>query len=389
MGSGLNPKAVKSLNRRLVLGHLRREQRLSRIQLSDMTMLSPAAITNIVAELIQDGVVTEAGPESREQLGRPRMTLQLEASSRYVLALHIGVGQYQCAAANLQGELVVQESHDFDTQLTSDDVLADIATRLSTLMSELQRPILGLAVGALGLVNPDTGVNIFAPNLGWHQVEIASWLEAALGIPVQVENNVRLMAFAKLMNSHNYGQDLVYVQVGQGVGAGLISNGQMIHGKLFSAGEIGHTKMLIEGGMSCSCGGQGCLETLVAVPYLLKTARQLTQVASFEALLAEARAGNSALQGILTQSATYLGIALANVVNTLSPNSIVLGGIYRDAHDILLAPLEQALRARILSDIADNVHIHIDTDSHPDLTGAAHYALDQFFYHWTHPLTTA
>ncbi|MEM6432054.1 MAG: ROK family protein, partial [Deinococcota bacterium] len=202
VSSGLNLKTIKSFNRRLVLGYLWREQRLSRVQLSDITTLSPTAITNIVAELIQEGVVTEAGTQAREQLGRPRKTLALEASSRYVLALHIGVGQYQCAAANLQGELVLQEAHEFDVQLTPDEVLASIATRLSTLMSELQRPVLGLAVGALGLVNPDMGVNIFAPNLGWHQVAIASWLEAALGIPVQVENNVRLMAFAKLMSPH-------------------------------------------------------------------------------------------------------------------------------------------------------------------------------------------
>jgi glucokinase len=204
-----------------------------------------------------------------------------------------------------------------------------------------------------------------------------------LGIPVQVENNVRLMAFAKLMSTHTQGQHLVYVQVGQGVGAGLISNGQMIHGKLFSAGEIGHTKMVVEGGTKCSCGGQGCLETLVAVPYLLKAARQTSQVTSFAELLAEARAGNSVLHDILTQSAKYLGIALANLVNTLSPDSLVLGGIYRDAPDLLLEPLEQELRTRMLTDVADSVHVHIDTDSHPELTGAAHYALDRFFYHWT------
>ncbi|MEM6431978.1 MAG: ROK family protein, partial [Deinococcota bacterium] len=97
------------------------------------------------------------------------------------------------------------------------------------------------------------------------------------------------------------------------------------------------------------------------------------------------RAGDSALQGILTQSAKYLGIALANLVNTLSPDSLVLGGIYRDAPDLLLAPLEQELRTRMLADVADSVRVHIDTDNHPELTGAAHYALDKFFYHWTQP----
>jgi glucokinase len=256
--------------------------------------------------------------------------------------------------------------------------------------------IVGLGFGASGLVEPASGVNVVAPNLGWRDVPVRDQLCAALRLPVSVDNNVRAMALGEALFGR--GKDvfsLAYVYVRVGVGAGIVVGGRLYHGGGAGAGEIGHVPILPHDGAACRCGNIGCLETLISEPVILRLAQQIAQrepegrlarlcagsAPSIEQVFAAARAGDSTVQAMLDERAYYLGVALANMVNILNPELIILGGILALGEDVLLPVVSETMRQCAFAHLGDKVRL--ETPSfYPNagVVGAAALALNAFLY---------
>jgi predicted NBD/HSP70 family sugar kinase len=272
--------------------------------------------------------------------------------------------------------------------------LVDHAIETSGLNAE---QIVGVGVGASGLVDPSTGVNLMAPNLGWRDVPIQNWCCSQLSMPICVDNNVRAMALGEAMFGDGRDvQSLAFVYGRIGVGAGFVVDGNLYRGVGAGAGEIGHTTMISEGGDPCRCGNSGCLETLVSEPLILKQAMELAKQNPHGALAHErgkgaalsidqvfeiARAGDRSVMEIIDQQALYTGIALANLVNIFNPETIVLGGIFAQGEDLFLPGITETLQERSFANLGKRVQLRTASfGRNAGVIGAAALALNAFFY---------
>ena len=407
---GSNISKVKSHNLSTVLSVLRQHGTASRVHLAELTGLSTTTISNLVSELLEQGVVAEDGlikPTPNQGAGRPRTSLRLVPEARHAVGIHIGVGQIRVAIADLSARLLTYLSWDHPLDRPAVEVLRDTGALVDEAISQSgveRETVIGVGVGASGLVNPHTGVNVMAPNLGWREVPIRDWLVQQLGLPVCVDNNARTMALGEAL----FGPDkdvhaLAFVYARIGVGAGFVVGGRLYRGSAAGAGEIGHTTMIPEGGQPCRCGNSGCLETLVSEPAIVRLAETLAardpegilathlqreQGSAMERILSAARAGDQTTLSMLEERARYMGIALANLVNVLNPDLIVLGGICAQGEDLLLPSIEKVMRQRAFANLGAQVQIKVTSfGPQAGVVGAAALALSSFFYQ--HPQQNA
>ena len=377
---------------------------LSRSQLAQKTNLSSTTITNLVAELIEQGIIAEDKSSRRVEqrpVGRPRTGLYLRHDARHVIGVHIGVGLYRIAVMNLRAEIACSKLVNFAIDTPSDDVLAGMCEDIQELVKSCnvdRLSILGIGVGASGLVDYMKGVNILAPNLDWHHVPIRDYLESHLGFPVVVENNVRAMALGEAY--FGFGretQSLAFVYGRTGVGAGYVINNQLFRGSNTGAGEIGHMILVSENGELCRCGNRGCLETLISEAVIIRRAQGLAmaepdgilahQLAEqedrslVECVFLAARLGDPAVLQLLREIGHFLGIALANLVNFFNPELIILGGLFAQAEDLILPVARETLNRLAFAGLGEKVKLVTTSFGwRAGVTGAAALALLAFFY---------
>ena len=406
---GRSITGVKSHNLRAVLLTLLQRRAISRVELTRLTGLSSTTITNLIAELLEHGIVVEAGKDSayeRAATGRPPRLLRLVPSARCAVGIHIGVDTLHVGVANLFGELQsylvtrqeVGATPEQTLRQAADMVLQALAgAGIAAPGTERNGCMVGVGVGASGLTDPETGINILAPNLGWRNVPVRAILAQHLGCPVAVDNNVRAMALAEAMFGAGRGvHSLIFVYGRVGVGAGFVVDGEVYHGSLAGAGEIGHTTIIPAGGAPCRCGNTGCLETLVAEAEVVRQAQILAArnpegvLASYLAgdieapvdrVFAAAEAGDRDAETLLNERAFYVGTALANLVNTVNPDMIILGGLFVGGEGRMLPAIEETLRRRSFAGLGERTVLRATTFGHKvGVIGAAALALDAFFY---------
>jgi predicted NBD/HSP70 family sugar kinase len=389
-----NGNSIKSENQRTLLLTLLRHQPISRIRLSRRTGISSTTVTNLTAPLVQAGIVSEVGPDLlaiTAGAGRPPLALALVPDSRYALGIHIGVRKSQIALGTLEAQLIDQcvvAHHQGESPQQVLERLAQAARQLAAengLALDSGR-IIGVGVGASGLVDNEHGINIWAPSLNWHDVPIARNL-STLGLQVVVENNVRSMALAESLFGGGQGRRvLAFVYARMGVGAGLVIDGHIYRGSRHAAGEIGHWTLLPKDGEICRCGNRGCLETLISEAVLVAEGGRLapeilTDADPLEALFTAARSGHQSLQKMLSERAEYLGIALANLVNVINPEVILLGGLLYQGYDLFQPVVEATMRQRSFKGIGLQEEMRPATfGMDAGAVGAVTLALDTFFY---------
>ena len=401
---GSNIKRVKDHNLRTILRSLLSEGSLSRIQLAQKTGLSATTITNLVDELIKDRVVLECQedkPPEERLVGRPRSRLCLSTNIYNVIGVHMRVGVFRVAMVDIVGRVIDHIEREFTSATPAREVILEIAQVIEEIITrcKVQRgAILGVGVGASGLINYQTGVNILAANFGWREVPLRDWLAELLNLPVVVDNNVRCMALGEAMFGAGRGvNSLAFVYGRFGVGAGIVVDGKVFRGSGQGAGEIGHTIMNPHNGPLCRCGQRGCLEPLVSEPAL---ALQASQAAELHpgSVLAECMHGEDNSRPvkrlfqayclgdpwakvIVETSARYLGIALTNLVNLINPELILLGGLFEEEQDIILPIARQTMVDTAFGGLGEKVRLEATRFGwQAGMIGAASLALAKFLY---------
>jgi len=403
---GSNINLVKEHNLGVILLSLLYEPDLSRVQLAQKTNLSNTTITNLISELLKQGIVSEEEKNEPEKgeirpVGRPRTGIHLESNARFVVGIHIGVGVFRVAVANLLDEVSSNQLEPFEIDAPVTQVLEHIAFVVEAVIkaSMVERgKIIGVGVGASGLVEVSTGTNIIAPNLNWHNVPLQDYFQNALHLPVFVDNNVRAMAIAETFFGAGRGVDsLAFVYGRIGVGAGLMSRGQAFRGSISGAGEIGHTVMLLQGGEPCRCGNSGCLETLVSEPAIQRWAENFVRIHPdgclakiyherqeldpIERIFEAARQGDEEVCHMLEERAYYLGVALAGLVNLFNPEMILFGGIFAQGGEFFLDPVIRITREMAFGGLGNKVRMKATSFGwKAGVAGAAALALMHFFY---------
>jgi predicted NBD/HSP70 family sugar kinase len=346
---------VRATNLAVVLRFVREHAPCSRADIASSTGLNKATVSSLIADLIDRRMVRETGL-TENRVGRPATMLVLDGSSYAAIGVEINV-DYVCAVAtDLAGERLLTWRRSFSAGVSVNQGVAAVAAiirRVVNRMVKQERQVLGLTVALPALVDVRGTVRI-APNLGWHDADLAGDLAKALrdpGFTIQVDNDANLGALAEQrFGAHSAAGDLVYLTGEMGVGAGVILDGRLRRGGLGYSGEIGHVQLDADG-PECRCGRRGCLEAMAGIGAVLR--RRDPSPAEIEVEIEEvvrsARAGDEATLGTLAAVGTHLGRGVSVIANLLNPEVVILGGYYVPLAPWLLPPVRAEVAARAIA----------------------------------------
>jgi predicted NBD/HSP70 family sugar kinase len=321
-------------NRAAVLWSLYFSRPGSRQDLSAATGLSPASVTNVVRELLEAGIVTEAGSEDSDG-GRPRVLLDINPDYGYVIGVDIGETRIRVELFNLAMTERAKAEYPLNpAEHEVDVVVRDIAAGLNAVLADGgvdPAAVLGVGIGVPGIVEQGPDVLVHAQTYQWDAVPLERLLRAHTDLPLRFENGAKTMGQAELwFGAGRCVRNAAVVLIGSGVGASLISSGSTYQGPTSSAAEWGHTTIVV-GGRRCRCGSAGCLEAYVGAEAILDrcgspAALSADDEESMLAALVAVADSSPTTDAVLAETAEYLGVGIGNLINLFNPERVILGG---------------------------------------------------------------
>lgn len=334
------PEHARRHNRSLVLQTLYSTGPQSRADIARETGLTRVTVSDLVAELMEEGLVIELGQREDARPGKPATLIDVDRGAYRIVGIDVsGHRVLRGAVLDLSGTVLERAELPLGgaTGERAFELVAELGARLIELATA---PVLGIGVGTPGVVDP-LGTVRSAPNLGWTDLPLQARLAARFGLPVHATNDANAAVLAE--HGASDVDDLMLVKIGHGVGAGLIVGGRLVTGSGFASGEIGHVVVGTDGGPRCVCGKDGCLEAWLSVPRL---------TAQLDALGADGddAAEASARAEVLGEAGRRLGIVLAPVVGALDLPEIVLSGPAHLLDGPLLEATVETLRTRTMAE---------------------------------------
>ncbi len=353
---------TKEHNTGLVLSTIFRHEVISRAQIARVTSLTRTTVSDIVAELIAEGLVKEVGIGSSIG-GKSPILLGLVEDSRYLIGLDLSYEEFHGAIVTLRGAIREKVSLPINHDCIDSKALEAVYGMLDRLVASPRRPLVGIGIGTPGLVNTREGVVVNAVNLGWQNLPLARLVQERYQLPVYVVNDSQASAMAE----YSYGAaqpetNLVVINVRRGIGAGIVINGQLFQGDGGGAGEIGHVVAVPSGGLPCRCGNHGCLETVASAQAVIQRFQaesgQTGQV-SLDSLQQAFETGDPRAQQVVLEAGRYLGQAVAALVGTLNIHKVVLTGDMIRFGEAWLAAIRQTMAQTALSILAQKTQVEI------------------------------
>ena len=337
----------------------------SRAEIARRTGLSRTTVSTLVTELISRGLVAEREPTDQRDTtgaGRPPVLLALDRSAGAALGIDVGHSHLRVAVADLSQTILAQAERALDVDQSARDGFATATELVEEVLATAGVPrdrVINVGMGVPGPIRHQTGsVGSSSILPGWVDVRVGEEMERRLGLPVVVENDANLGALGEALFGAGRGaQEIVYIKVSTGIGAGLIVGGRIHHGAGGTAGELGHL-LVDEDGHVCRCGNRGCLETVAATPGLLE---QLSRThgtdLAIEDVIGLARGGDPGCRRVIADAGQHIGRAVAMLCNLLNPARIIVGGDLSAAGDLLLDPLRGALRRYAIPSAAEDAEV--------------------------------
>jgi predicted NBD/HSP70 family sugar kinase len=337
------------VNRTAVLARLGAHGPASRADLARALRVSPALMTQLIKDLLADGLLVELS-HSPSQGGRPARMLGIVSSAGRAVGVKVAEDHLAFVEVGIDGKVGRSASAPFDASAPT--VLADLTALLREFIENgTEARLLGVGVGIPGSVDRQGSGLVDATLLGWHQVPLGQTLRRELGLPILVENNVNALALAERLYGMGSRHDsFLVVTIGTGVGAGIVVDGVVLRGAGGGAGEIGHLPMAEEG-PDCTCGKSACLEAFVGEAALVRTAigrGVIPEGANIAQLTAAAASGDSAAVEIFARAGSMLGRALASVVQVVDPEIVIMLGEGTIAWPHWAAGFEAAFRKHLM-----------------------------------------
>jgi N-acetylglucosamine repressor len=373
---------LRAINRATILNAIKAHGAIARTDIAAFTGLSPATVTSLTAELIEDGLIYEK-TEGESRGGRRPILLALDTKNAVVTGVKLAEEHITLALTDLNADVLAQQTlplEDPDPQLAVRQIAHGVRALLEA-AGFRHNQLLGVGVGLSGIIDSEAGICHESPHNNWRDVAFAEMLANELDCIVYLDNNVNTLTLVEQL--YGVGQqvrDFLVITVGRGIGLGIVTNGVLYRGGTGGAGEFGHTVVEPDGFM-CHCGNRGCLETFVAEPWLIRRAHMNgVEVASPDELIAAAQNGNVAAQQVFERAGTLLGQAIANLVNVLNPSLVIISGEGVRAGDLLFAPMRAAIERHALPPLAGSLELHIEPISDDTWArGAASLVLGRIF----------
>jgi predicted NBD/HSP70 family sugar kinase len=342
---------TRNHNTRFVLKTIYEGDGVSRADISRATHLTRPTISSIVSQLLKEKLIAETGTGTSAG-GKPPTLLEVESDAYHLLCIDLGSRRFRGALVNLRGD-IVQQSMLPTLGSTGDEALALVYDLVDELTATTSAPLLGIGIGTPGLVDPRQGAVRQAVNLAWKQLPLKALLESRYGLATYVLNDSHAAALGEF--TFGVGRDnrnLILIRVGQGIGAGVVLDGQPLYGESFAAGEIGHV-VVAEDGPLCSCGNRGCLETVAGTRAFLQAAGSSGDETTWEAFVAAYEAGDGAAGQQVERAGRYLGVAIANLIAAFNIHHIVISGRISQLGERLLEAAQTEACKRALPALVD------------------------------------
>ncbi|MBO0812233.1 MAG: ROK family transcriptional regulator [Microlunatus sp.] len=391
MAGGRTVRDLRHDSRFSVLRAFYASQTASRQDLVRDTGLSFATVSNLIKELLAAGIIVEASREDSGG-GRPRARLRLAPERGLLVGVDASETYVHVDVFDLAMQRVTRHEHPITEDTTDPElVMAEIAGGVRTALRRHRRAdVLGVGVSLPGQVEPDAGVSLFAPGWGWQDIPAQVSLQKLLRRPVHVDNPLKAATVAELWFGHGRRVgDLVTVNLGTGIGAGIAYDGRLIRGVTNNAGEWGHTTFVYQG-RQCRCGRRGCLEAYIGFPGLMAQFAERYpghryldaggQPGFLQAFRDGLRDGDPEAIWLIDLFGDQLGAGLADLVNMINPRLIVLTSWAALALEQWLVPRATArMRAEAITGSAAVVKLVVTAVPHnPVSTGMATLALEEF-----------
>lgn len=391
----LGVEDLRETNELKLLHVIRDRQPISRADLVKATGLRAGTVSVIVNRLIKSAAIHE-GAEAPSSGGRRATYLQVNAEKAYIAGLGIGVAHTLYGISDFNGRIITQRT--LHTEASAQDFLIEVSRKITgQLNTSLQRiKLAGVGVSVPGLIDRDNGYLVRSPNLGWHDVPIRAILEKELRVPVYVENDANAAALSELW----YGpmelwsaHCMLFVLVVEGIGTGLILDGEVYAGSRIGLGGFGHIAMDPQGPL-CSCGNVGCWEALASDQATLKRFSSLRghdkkQVSSMHDLVALAQAGDERARGELLKTATFIGRGIKGLAHGLAPQVIVIGGEISAAWSIIESAIVKELQGEYLIPGVSMPQLRTASVEQPSFFGAFPVALRYVLHKGKNPKSNA
>lgn len=374
-----NRDLIKAMNRNLLLNIIRREGQVSRKQLTEISGLSVGAVSGIISELLKNGWILEIG-EGDFTGGRRQTLIKLNAKAGYAIGLKLMEKRIVVAVSNFEGQVVHYQESSIHNNSSLDFLLEAISSIIQSTLSESKLPtekIFGVGIGLAGVIYSQTGLVHYSPFFGWRDVPLANLIEERTHLPVYIENDVNTLTITEqLFGEGRQSNNFVVVTIGRGIGMGIIINGQLYHGARGGAGELGHT-IITRMSNNDSKDSYSSLENIASDPAVLKNQ---SEISDMEELVGQADLGNQEAQKMLQQSGEILGIGLANIINILSPELIIVSGEGISAGDYRIKPMREAMNKHTFNGLLDDVElVVVPTDDQVWARGAASLVISKVF----------
>lgn len=351
---------TRDLNRVAVLRLIASGGPIARTHIARRLGLSPATVTSVTRELLDQGLlrVAERAPSSG---GRPALLLEIVGAAATAFGVKVAPDHLVGVRVNLDSDVLERFEEPLDSSAPdAPERIADALARWLGGEGDFP-PLLGVGLGVPG-ISHELGKSVDSPMLGWRDLPLAQRLEERIGVPVLVDNDVNTLAIAERLYGRGRNVDhFLTVTLGRGIGLGIVAGGDIYHGYAGGAGEFGHTTVQ-DDGPRCSCGKRGCLETVAADPALVARARRegvVTARAGIERLRRVADEGSAEAQAIFADAATILGRSVANLVNVLAPELVLVSGEGTQAWRHMAAAFDTALRTHLFGPLA-GVVVEVD-----------------------------
>lgn len=378
---------IRDINRQIVLNYIREREPISRAEIARETDLQRSTISAIVEALSTEGLVEEVG-EGESTGGRRPTLLRLRTKEAIAIGVSITPSRTTLATSDLAGRIVEQK--EFLTNPDPDYTLNEVIALVREFSVKNNGSIEGVGVSLPGLVDPSTGTAVYVPYFKWRDIPIARMISNASGLPVVIDNDANAVALAELWFGRpevSDARDFILVLVAEGVGTGIIFDGQVYRGQRGAAGEFGHMVIGTHAPVPCSCGNLDCWEAFSSegaanARYLkLSSEGNMRNAApfGFRELVDQALSGEANAKAALVETAHYLGIGISNLVVGFSPEAVVVGGEIARAWSLVESALTETIEHSVRRGLPSAKILPSTLGEKPTLRGALSLVLARKF----------
>lgn len=375
---------VRDINRQIVLNFVREKGPISRAEIARETKLQRSTVSLIVSELQKTGLIKEVYGESSG--GRPPALLTLRTARPVAIGVDLGTIKTSVATCDLTGRMI--EKEEFWTDPDAETTTALIIASVKRLVKKDGQAIERIGISLPALVDAKKGRVLYNPHFKWRSPKIIEQVAAGTGIPVTADNDANAAALAELWFGRpevRAARDFILVFIENGIGTGIVFDGQIYRGKGGVAGEFGHMRIGNDAPVLCATGSGECWEAFASERAALGRYEKLTGTQdypnriNFLQLVELAMTGEKAALAALKETAHYIGIGMGNLIQGLSPDVIVVGGTITRAWDLISADIQAAAEGVLCQGIPATHIIPSSLGPEPALMGAFSLVLAEMF----------